>query len=440
MPSDTPSPTATPAPPHPQLFDPSSIPTFTPAIPAQCPKKNQSFEFDVEKIYFGALAGSGNANEKFTKSVLDFLNSGGTLESISPAFNKFYGKQINSLFKIQDVTGDSVPELIFPFGIWMDVFGCMDGKYELLSSASYESNLAGVDIIEITDINRDGLEEIIVYFNGCLGNRCPIIRVYEWNGEEFQDLIANPFTRDGCSNPLVAPFEVNIQDIDNNDTKEIILSNTRNPWPDNDFPYRKETRTCMWNGQNIVVYKSEFDPPHYRFQAVQDGDRATVVGDYEKALDYYQQAINDKRLQWFSQDRKWHDFWIYRSKVFPSSNEPIPTASPDMIEDPNEYPILAAYAYYRILLINILQNDMAKAESTLTTLQTNFPTESPGNYFTQAASIFWREYQLSMDVQSSCNKVVEYAQGNEVPAEYLGDWDHGVHSLRYTAHSICPFR
>ena len=438
VPSDTPIPTETPTPLLPQAFNPAIISTFTPAPPSLCPQENPNVELDVK--YIEERSGPGDRNQQIIETFLAYLNSGGTLKSILPAYEKYNRGSIVQFFKIQDVTGDTVPELIFPYGIWFDVFSCKDGKFELAFTDTYESNLAGVDVIDISDINQDGLEEITVYYNGCMGSRCPIIRVYEWNGKEFQDLIANANSPDGCSNLLVAPFDIKIRDIDNNGTKEIILSNNRNIWPDNDFPYRKETRTCMWNGQNFVVYKSEFDAPYYRFQAVQDGDRATLSGDYDKALGFYQQTINDKRLQWFTPDRKWHDFWIYHSKYFPSANEPIPTVSPDMIEDPNEYPILASYAYYRIMLVDVLQNDMAKAESTLTTLQAKFPTESPGNYFTQAASIFWKEYQLSIDVKSSCNKVIEYAQENEVPAEYLGDWDHGVHSLQYTAQSICPFR
>lgn len=196
----------------------------------------------------------------------------------------------------------------------------------------------------------------------------------------------------------------------------------------------------MWNGQDIVVYKSEFEAPYYRFQAAQDGDRATLAGDYDKALGFYQRTINDKKLEWFTQGRKWNDFWIYHSKYFPSLKEPTPTASPDLVEDPNEYSNLAAYAYYRIMLLYILQNDTAKAASTFSTLQHQFATGSPGNYFVQIASIFWQEYQSSLSIQNSCKNVVEYVQEHPLPVEYLGDRDHGVHSIHYKPETICPFR
>jgi hypothetical protein len=439
VPSETPFPTETLTQIPPKSFDPTVIQTFTPATPAECPKENSNIELDVEGLT--KLSGFVEPNQQITENLLAFLNSGGTLNSILSAHESYYGSQIDHSFKIQDITGDNLPELIYPFGIWIDVFGCEDGKYELLFTDIYESGNGGVDIIEVSDINLDGLAEVIVYFSGCMGSRCPTIRVYEWNGKNFQNLIVNPNNiADGCSSLTVAPYDVEARDIDTNGTKEIIMSNSRLPQPDNDFPYRKETRICMWNGQNIVVYKNAFDAPYYRFQAVQDGDRATLSGDYSEAMGFYQRTINDKHLQWFTEERKWHDFWVYHSEYFPSAKEPTPTASPSLVQDPNEYPILAAYAYYRIMLVHILQNDSVKAETTLSTLKGEFPAGSPGNYFTQVASIFWQEHNISRNVQNSCKKVVEYVQEHPLPTEYLGDWDHGAHSIRYVPESVCPFR
>ena len=109
-------------------------------------------------------------------------------------------------------------------------------------------------------------------------------------------------------------------------------------------------------------------------------------------------------------------------------------------QDPSEYPILAAYANYRIMLMYILQNDIVNVESTISSLQLEFPSGNPGNYFTQVAVVFWQEYQLSRNIQSSCNNVIEYAQEHPIPIQYLGDWDHGVHSINYTPETICPFK
>jgi hypothetical protein len=438
---ETPVPSETLTPQPPQEFDPVSVQTFTPSSPAHCPKENASLEFDAEKAtdFSGSNLNQPQEHEQFIKNILGHLNSGGTPKSVIMGFSKQYSYSFEKIIYEQDITGDNIPELIIPYGIRINVLGCKDGSYELMFSDTYESDLNGAYILDVTDINRDSIVEVVVWFDGCLGGRCPIIRVYEWNGKDFQNLIANPFDiGSGCSSLSVAPFEVKIRDTDNNGTKEIILSNNGFVHPDIDFPYRKETRICMWNGQNFVVYKTEFDAPYYRFQAVQDGDRATFHGDYDRALISYQQAIDDKGLEWFTLDRKRFDFWMYHSQVY--SFEPTPTASPSLTPDPNEYPILAAYAYYRIMLVYVLQHDTLGAESILNTLQKDFPEENPGNYFTQVASVFWQEYQLSMNVQSSCQKVIDYAQQHSLPTKYLGDWDHGAHSIHYTPEAICPLR
>jgi hypothetical protein len=136
-------------------------------------------------------------------------------------------------------------------------------------------------------------------------------------------------------------------------------------------------------------------------------------------------------------DRKWYDFWLYHSKIYP---EPTPTASPSLIPDPNEYPTLATYTYFRTILLYVLQNNTVNAEMTFRKLQNDFPVENSANYFTKVASVFWQDYQLSSSIQNSCSKVIEYAKQHTLPTEYLGDWDHGAHSILYTPEAICPFR
>ncbi|MBI5351820.1 MAG: hypothetical protein HZB50_04200 [Chloroflexi bacterium] len=442
LPTNTPTslPTETLTPLRPQDFDASNIKTLTPASPALCPITDSSLEFDVASAQKGS--GTSESIKQFTEYVLSYLNAGGTTKSILPAYEKFYGRQIKPFFQVREVTGDTVPELVFPFGVWLDIFGCENGKYKLLSTVADNGAFGGSRIFDITDTNGNGLDEIVAWFDGCMGNRCPAINVYEWNGNEFQELMVDVPPDNSCKNLSLAPFEVKIRDIDNNGTNEIILSNNYDPWPDDlEFPYRKETRICMWNGQNFVVYKTNFETPYYRFQAVQDGDRATLAGDYDKALVFYQRTINDKKLQWFTENRKWYDFWVYQSKYFSTSfNEPAPLDPKSLAEDPSEYPNIAAYAYYRMMLLYILQNDTAKAESTFSLLQSQFPKASPGNYFMQVASVFWQEYQHSIKIQDSCRKVIEYAQEHPIPIEYLGDWNHGAQSIDYKPESICPFR
>jgi hypothetical protein len=431
-----PKPTETPSPVPPALFDPKQVNTFTPVPQSVCPATNPDLVFDIQE----ALTASGNEspNAHFTQYVLDYLNAGGSVQAISSEINQ-NSNQIDSRFQAKDVTGDGIPELISAYGIWIDVFGCQNAQYQRTGLMT-AGNEAGSYIIAVTDINLDGLAEIVAYFNSCMNYRCPFISISEWNGKEFQELILDSTSADGCSYLHVAPFGVKVQDIDSNGTKEIVLFINGNPWPDIDFPYRQETRTCMWNGKNFVVYDDEFDPPYYRFQAVQDGDRAFLAGKYTQALDFYQQAIFSDKLEWFTRERWRHDFEVYRAGFFPSHNEPTPTTDPSMVPDPNEYPYLAAYSRYRIMLLFVAQDFLKDAETVYDTLLEKFPPESPGNIFVQMASAFWNEYQSSQSIGQACSQAIAYAADHSDILGYLGDWDRGAQSLHYTPEDICPLK
>jgi hypothetical protein len=428
VPTSTPTPTPTAIPP--ELFNPLLVETFTPAPATVCPDQNPSLKFDM----FEQL----EAYPFFESEIfLEFLNSGGTISAIIKAYDNKYGN--HSLITLTDLTGDKIQEIVVSNGKSINMLGCQDGEYLFLGGLPEEGLSPIAELVEMSDINRDGLKEIVAYVGGCFNNRCPSVGVYEWNGEEFLSLIENFSSVDGCANLTVAPFEVEVKDIDGNGTKEIIMHNSGNPWPDNDFPYREETRICMWNGQSFVVFKNEFSSPYYRYQAVQDGDRATLNGDYESAFEFYQQAINDEKLEWFSLERWMHDFETYRQQYFSSAKEPTPTMSPSLTQNPDEYPVLAAYSYFRIMVLYALQNDLQDVELTYNTLQDKFPMDRPGGFFTHVASEFWLKYQPTQNLQEACDVAIAYARKSPNMLDFLGSSDHGYNSFYYTPDDICPF-
>jgi len=295
----------------------------------------------------------------------------------------------------------------------------------------------GSEIINITDVNLDGLADIIVYFGGCLGGRYPSIEIHEWDGIKFKNL--NPdYSR--CHG-LTAPLAVEIKDMDQNGTKEIFLSNSGRPWPDGlGYPYRKESLICMWNGQNIVRFRSEFGAPHFRYQALQNGDAATFAGDQNKALIFYQQTIFDEKLEWFTEERGLNDFWIYHASYFPSLAEPTPTSSPSLQADPREYPSLAAYAYYRILLLHILQAHESDASTVYNALQEKFANDQYGRPYVEMATAFWNAYQSTHKMYDGCAAAIQYAAEHPEILIPLGSDYHGSQSHNYKPEDVCPFR
>ena len=118
---------------------------------------------------------------------------------------------------------------------------------------------------------------------------------------------------------------------------------------------------------------------------------------------------------------------------------PFPTMPP-VIPDLTEYPKLAAYSYYRIMLINIVQGSEAGANSTYNTLQQNFGNNPYGHPYVEMATAFWNAYQSAHKMYDGCAAAIEYAAGHPEILTPLGSDYHGGQSKIYQPEDICPFR
>jgi tetratricopeptide (TPR) repeat protein len=189
-----------------------------------------------------------------------------------------------------------------------------------------------------------------------------------------------------------------------------------------------------WNGHEFVLNRLELAPPQYRFQAVQDGDRLAMLGDYARALDFYQQAIYDNQLDYWSPERK-----EQMDAVMQAEYEDNPTPTPPA-PDRNEYPSLAAYARFRILLLHLLRGYLTEATTVYNTLLEKFPAGQPGHAFAEISQAFWEEYQVGQDMGLACRKAIDYAAAHPDILDYLGSYYHGSQSHHYQPEDICPFK
>ncbi|HKZ70229.1 MAG TPA: hypothetical protein VJ020_09120 [Anaerolineales bacterium] len=230
-----------------------------------------------------------------------------------------------------------------------------------------------------------------------------------------------------------------LNDIDGNGTIELILEGGISSGVNyrDGLPWRVQTDTHMWSGEAFVFYRTKYAAPQYRFQAVQDADQATLGREYDTALDLYQEAIFRDELEWWSPERR-----AYEQALWDASwhfEVPTPTPLPFPTPDPNEYPNLAAYARYRIILLHILRGYLPEATIVYETLQEKFPAGQPGHEFAEMATEFWIDYQTSQDIGQACNQAVEYARSHSEILTYLGSDYHGWQSHEYTPEDVCPF-
>jgi len=90
-------------------------------------------------------------------------------------------------------------------------------------------------------------------------------------------------------------------------------------------PYRSNSIILTWDGTHFIPGYEQLDPPTYRFQAVQDGDRETLRGRYERALAFYDQALNNPYLKGWSEE-------IYRQHYDALGRFELPTLTPTPVD------------------------------------------------------------------------------------------------------------
>jgi hypothetical protein len=202
------------------------------------------------------------------------------------------------------------------------------------------------------------------------------------------------------------------------------------------LPWRHEWQYFRWDGRNYVLYDRGYSAPEYRFQAVRDGDRLALSGRYDEALESYQEAIFSGELEWWSAERRQYEQEVYG---FEHWGKPAPTTTP--VPDPDEYPNLAAYSRYQIILLHLLRGWEPEAKTTYDTLQAKFPEGVAGHAYAEMAAAFWAEYQSSKSFGGACDAAVQYATEHEQDIlQYIG-WDfHGWQNPIYKPVDVCPFK
>lgn len=381
--------------------------------------------------------------ETFISKVGNFLNAGGTPGALVNAYQPDYAR--DEVIRAKDVTGDDIPELLLVNTFASVAFICVDGSYQSLSlPVKLGDRFDKPSFNNIVDMTNNGINEIItVAFSG------QIVSIMAWDGVQFQLLnggkLPTYYEHFPCMNSYMQS-SIETSDQDGDGLLELVLHQDiphRNGYIAG-LPWRTETRTCAWNGKAFSLSHVELAEPTYRFQAVQDADRAALAGDDEKASLLYEKVIQIDRLDWWSQARHDYEGNLPLPENFAATITYNPTPLPGMKPDPDEAPTLKAYAYFRLMVLHTTQGATAEAQIAYNTLQETFPKDTPGYDHAEMASAFWQEYETSKSIENACAKAVEYA--SQHPTEilsYLGNGEYaktsyGYQSLTYTPQSICP--
>lgn len=426
------TPTLSPTP----TFDINSIRTSTLAPAAVCPQ--------IEPEQVPTLSYNGEYRLGVPDTLyLDYLNTFG-VEALLQADRSTIDLNDRSYSRVllhQDLTNDGVRELIISHGP-LYIFGCKDGKYQTLLATEKSAHDTVQRIIATNDLNRNGVPEILVHLD--TGTQADTYyRYFEWVNGEFASLFSyiDDFSGQEDDNVWVlANGKFSFRDTTGDGMKEIVLYDGITLTADyfGSTPWRRMTKTFHWNGEKFVLTKKVFDPPVYRFQAVEDADYAVLAQEYDRALALYQQAIFDDKLEWWSEGRLWYDLMkISAAQEKKPFNDPLPP------EDPNEYLSLSAYSRFRIMILHLLRGYESDAQVVYQTLLEKHPEGTPGSVFAQMAKAFWENYQKTRSLGQACGVAREIAfySGEDVTRYLMDDYVYGGYpKADYTIGQMCPFR
>lgn len=417
------------------MWDPAKLITRTPAPPAICPALQ-----DVTLPNLPYPAGTSEQVSELVLGILAYLNSGGDPQVLSNHLRRLNPRSGEHMAQHQDVTGDGLAELLVTTINSLMIFGCQDGTYQDWWPIGETYHGFPPEIVTIVDMNLDGVNEVIAIEGDA---RIRSVSVFEWDGSRF--LFLNKDFGQMWPHPcadLYGESWADARDTNEDTLLELVLEQAipiSGEYIDG-LPWRREKRTCAWNGASFVLSKTAWSAPEYRFQAVQDGDRAALNGEYKAALAFYEQAINDTQLEWWSAERAQYEREVYIQEAIQK-----PPPLPGINADPAEYPILAAYAEYRILLLHVAQNQLAEAQAIYENLRVTYVPGRAGYAYTEMAIAFWAAYKSSQNLEVACAKAIEVASAHpQAVLSYLGNNKYSVtyfgeQSLEYQVEDLCPF-
>jgi hypothetical protein len=346
--------------------------------------------------------------EALPANLIQYLNSGGDLSTLISILEDADRLPMESpRLVVDDFTGDGLNDMaitlinpeaesILPEGTL--IFGqCQEDHYEIAFQSPERMGWSAPEIFFSDDLNGDPVSDLLIGRQSCGAHTCfTQLEALVWSGDTLENRLQ------GTSEDMPSPsIEVNPESKEITVTAEGIGSVGAGP-------YRRFIRQWTWDEDQEAFLPSPdiYLPSNFRIHTLHDADQAAQDGDYEEAVERYTAVIEDDELQ-------------------------------DYMEPAVERPQLAAYASFRLMLTYLLMNEISQAETTHSSIMTNYPAGSPDSDFARMADAFWNEYQSSRDIGSACLVAQSFADSH--PETIMEPLYYGYANPTYEATAICPF-
>ncbi len=403
-----PTPTLTPSPTP--IPTPTLTPTPTRAPHEACPAPDPNAAWVAPPDF-----------DAYPAAIADFLGAGGTAEALRAVLTN--ASSINAQFGgvwSFDLTGDGDPETIVsifdplgevfgpvPSGALL-IYGCVDQAAPLLFQDVGPPMPQVKDVGDFVGAGRGG--EVATIRSECGAHTCfDTLDVLGWNGAAFVSLMGGrlqmPYPTYSLVN-LDADAALEIQAVGG-----MIASVGAGP-------QRTVTETWDWNGAQFVRTGQVVSLPTYRIHAIHDADDyltdpnfLPTLGNITGVIDVYMRAITDDALK---------DWQVEIG-----------------VEKPTDRANLAAYAWYRIIVVSVRLGDVPAAQATFDRLSADFPAGTPGHAYQQLAQVFWMKYQETNNLSEACLAANAHANSETDVLDGLNAF--GYANRQYVAADMCPF-
>ena len=296
-----------------------------------------------------------------------------------------------------------------PFGaagnLWIvNGDGVVFRYYAAPSSDIYE--FLAPAIVAVTDVTGDGLPELIADAPFCGAHTCAgNYRVIGQTAAGLADLVRRePLAEADPGNTIAMTFpEIQVIDRDGDGAAEIVVRGGTIGSAGAGV-VRPRIEVWRWDGAAVTLAETTLEPTDYRHHILYEANDRLATGDLDGALALYEAAINDPAL---------------RNDGFAHAPEQV-------------YADVSRLAAFRLILIDLLQNNAERAAGRLAWLEANHPDAAA----TSAAATLFAGWAGAERQAALCASIEETLAALENPMGALSDMGYGNPALG--AGDYCP--
>lgn len=364
------------------------------------------------------------AIEQMASAVLSYLNAGATTEQLNAALNTWGaiamqpgtnapigGATSAKLLQKDDaqvIAVFSAPQANQPATRLGDVIvaACDKGQYRAVYLASQDPAFSGLApnprVHNLIDITGDSLVDLSFITGECGSGTCldSLSILAHLPAQDVFGLTNISPDMAGVPNPTIhyAPSGAGQMVVISHGTFDDV----------NAGPQRRSQENWAFNGSVMAMNSASVEPALYRIHALQDADNAFKRKDFAAATALYTRVMNDTTL--------------------------LAWDGPGALKD--EPSVLGAFAQFRLAQLALAQNNVAGAQSALSTLAAMPANVENQPYFALGKAVSDALTDTN-DPEIACNTAIAFAEKTPQVYEQIGAGTFGFANTDYQPADMC---